>query len=245
MPWHPIPPPNAPLTPLPLTPWPCSSPPRRRRLQTDINDKPPDPEAAPAAPRLKPRPKPWEQRSAAAPPAASTTADSASSSSSLASLLQVAAPPPPPGSHDGGAQGAVGAAAVAPSPTAPSPSAMHSPPKQAASIYEAGKCVLYVESGLLGNPLVAPVKLKLFTIMPIYSKNLPISRSHALTLPAVGPAPESPHVIAGRLSPAGNGGGVFGSVLSTPIINPPQSAILGMHATNMRPWVVNGQDVPR
>jgi len=40
-------------------------------------------------------------------------------------------------------------------------------------------------------------------------------------------------------------GGVFGSVLSTPIINPPQSAILGMHATNMRPWVVNGQIVPR
>jgi 2-oxoglutarate dehydrogenase E2 component (dihydrolipoamide succinyltransferase) len=38
---------------------------------------------------------------------------------------------------------------------------------------------------------------------------------------------------------------VFGSVLSTPIINPPQSAILGMHATNMRPWVVNGQIVPR
>ncbi|KAL4457631.1 hypothetical protein ABPG75_012496 [Micractinium tetrahymenae] len=40
-------------------------------------------------------------------------------------------------------------------------------------------------------------------------------------------------------------GGVFGSMLSTPIINPPQSAILGMHATNMRPYVVNGQIVPR
>ena len=36
-----------------------------------------------------------------------------------------------------------------------------------------------------------------------------------------------------------------GSVLSTPIINPPQSAILGMHATNMRPYVVGGQIVPR
>lgn len=34
-------------------------------------------------------------------------------------------------------------------------------------------------------------------------------------------------------------------MLSTPIINPPQSAILGMHATNMRPYVVNGQIVPR
>ena len=40
-------------------------------------------------------------------------------------------------------------------------------------------------------------------------------------------------------------GGVFGSMLSTPIINPPQSAILGMHATNMRPAVVGGQIVAR
>lgn len=40
-------------------------------------------------------------------------------------------------------------------------------------------------------------------------------------------------------------GGVFGSMLSTPIINPPQSAILGMHATNMKPAVVNGQIVAR
>ena len=31
-------------------------------------------------------------------------------------------------------------------------------------------------------------------------------------------------------------GGVFGSMLSTPIINPPQSAILGVHATKDRPW---------
>jgi 2-oxoglutarate dehydrogenase E2 component (dihydrolipoamide succinyltransferase) len=40
-------------------------------------------------------------------------------------------------------------------------------------------------------------------------------------------------------------GGVFGSLLSTPIINPPQSAILGMHATTMRPAVVGGQILPR
>ncbi len=36
-------------------------------------------------------------------------------------------------------------------------------------------------------------------------------------------------------------GGVFGSMLSTPIINPPQSAILGIHATKDRPVVENGQ----
>lgn len=40
-------------------------------------------------------------------------------------------------------------------------------------------------------------------------------------------------------------GGVFGSLMGTPIINPPQSAILGMHATKMRPVVVNGEVVAR
>jgi len=40
-------------------------------------------------------------------------------------------------------------------------------------------------------------------------------------------------------------GGIFGSLLSTPIINPPQSGILGMHAINERPVAVNGQVVIR
>jgi 2-oxoglutarate dehydrogenase E2 component (dihydrolipoamide succinyltransferase) len=40
-------------------------------------------------------------------------------------------------------------------------------------------------------------------------------------------------------------GGTFGSLLSTPIINPPQAAILGMHAINDRPIAVNGQVVIR
>jgi len=40
-------------------------------------------------------------------------------------------------------------------------------------------------------------------------------------------------------------GGVFGSLLSTPIVNAPQSAILGMHKTQERPMVVNGQIVAR
>jgi 2-oxoglutarate dehydrogenase E2 component (dihydrolipoamide succinyltransferase) len=40
-------------------------------------------------------------------------------------------------------------------------------------------------------------------------------------------------------------GGVFGSMLSTPIINPPQSAILGVHATKDRAVVENGQVVIR
>ena len=40
-------------------------------------------------------------------------------------------------------------------------------------------------------------------------------------------------------------GGVFGSLLSTPILNPPQSAILGMHSIQKRPVVVNDQIVIR
>ncbi len=40
-------------------------------------------------------------------------------------------------------------------------------------------------------------------------------------------------------------GGVFGSLLSTPIINPPQSAVLGMHRIEERPVVKNGQIVAR
>ncbi len=40
-------------------------------------------------------------------------------------------------------------------------------------------------------------------------------------------------------------GGVFGSMLSTPILNPPQSAILGMHGITERPMVVNGEIVIR
>ena len=40
-------------------------------------------------------------------------------------------------------------------------------------------------------------------------------------------------------------GGVFGSMLSTPILNPPQSAILGMHAIQERPMVVDGEVVVR
>ncbi len=40
-------------------------------------------------------------------------------------------------------------------------------------------------------------------------------------------------------------GGVFGSMLSTPILNAPQSAILGMHNIVERPWIVDGQIVIR
>jgi 2-oxoglutarate dehydrogenase E2 component (dihydrolipoamide succinyltransferase) len=40
-------------------------------------------------------------------------------------------------------------------------------------------------------------------------------------------------------------GGIFGSMLSTPILNPPQSAILGMHAIQERPMAVDGEVVVR
>jgi 2-oxoglutarate dehydrogenase E2 component (dihydrolipoamide succinyltransferase) len=40
-------------------------------------------------------------------------------------------------------------------------------------------------------------------------------------------------------------GGIYGSLLSTPIINPPQSGILGLHAIQERPVALNGQVVVR
>jgi len=40
-------------------------------------------------------------------------------------------------------------------------------------------------------------------------------------------------------------GGIFGSMMSTPILNQPQSAILGMHAIQQRPMVVDGEVVAR
>jgi 2-oxoglutarate dehydrogenase E2 component (dihydrolipoamide succinyltransferase) len=40
-------------------------------------------------------------------------------------------------------------------------------------------------------------------------------------------------------------GGVYGSMLSTPIINPPQSGILGLHSIQERPVAINGQVVIR
>jgi 2-oxoglutarate dehydrogenase E2 component (dihydrolipoamide succinyltransferase) len=40
-------------------------------------------------------------------------------------------------------------------------------------------------------------------------------------------------------------GGVYGSLMSTPILNPPQSGILGMHAIKERPIALNGQVVIR
>jgi len=40
-------------------------------------------------------------------------------------------------------------------------------------------------------------------------------------------------------------GGVYGSLMSTPILNPPQSGILGMHKIEDRPMAINGQVVIR
>jgi 2-oxoglutarate dehydrogenase E2 component (dihydrolipoamide succinyltransferase) len=40
-------------------------------------------------------------------------------------------------------------------------------------------------------------------------------------------------------------GGIYGSLLSTPILNPPQSGILGMHSIQQRPVAVNGEVVIR
>ena len=47
------------------------------------------------------------------------------------------------------------------------------------------------------------------------------------------------HIVGGTFTITN--GGVFGSLLSTPILNPPQVAILGLHAIKDRPMAVNGQ----
>jgi 2-oxoglutarate dehydrogenase E2 component (dihydrolipoamide succinyltransferase) len=54
----------------------------------------------------------------------------------------------------------------------------------------------------------------------------------------------SPDELVGGTFTISNGG-VYGSLLSTPIVNPPQSGILGMHAIQERPIAVNGQVVIR
>jgi len=53
-----------------------------------------------------------------------------------------------------------------------------------------------------------------------------------------------PEELAGGTFTLSNGG-VYGSLLSTPIVNPPQSGILGMHSIQERPVAVNGQVVIR
>lgn len=54
----------------------------------------------------------------------------------------------------------------------------------------------------------------------------------------------TPEHMAGGTFTVSNGG-IFGSMMSTPIVNPPQSAILGMHATTLRPVVKDGNIVAR
>ncbi len=43
------------------------------------------------------------------------------------------------------------------------------------------------------------------------------------------------------MAPSISNGGVFGSLISTPILNPPQTAILGMHKIQERPMAVDGK----
>jgi 2-oxoglutarate dehydrogenase E2 component (dihydrolipoamide succinyltransferase) len=54
----------------------------------------------------------------------------------------------------------------------------------------------------------------------------------------------SPEELQGGTFTISNGG-VFGSLMSTPIVNPPQSAVLGMHSIQERPVAINGEVVIR
>jgi 2-oxoglutarate dehydrogenase E2 component (dihydrolipoamide succinyltransferase) len=103
-------------------------------------------------------------------------------------------------------------------------------------------------------------------IKKYYDIGIAVSTDQGLVVPVVRDAdrlnfPEIEHRIAALAERARSGsltleelqggtftitnGGVFGSLMSTPIINPPQSAILGMHATKERAVVVDGQVVAR
>lgn len=82
-------------------------------LQTDINDKPPNPLAAPAEPKLKPRAKPWERSSGAG--------GSGSSISSLGSLPAAAAAPATAAGSGTSGRPAAPEAAAAPAASTPEP----------------------------------------------------------------------------------------------------------------------------
>jgi 2-oxoglutarate dehydrogenase E2 component (dihydrolipoamide succinyltransferase) len=74
---------------------------------------------------------------------------------------------------------------------------------------------------------------------------LPTSRNRSpISPPAPAPAAITMEELTGGTFTITNGG-VFGSLLSTPIVNSPQSAILGMHKIQDRPVVVDGQIVVR
>ena len=99
-----------------------------------------------------------------------------------------------------------------------------------------------------------------------YDMGVAVSTERGLVVPVVRNADrlsmaELEHAVAGFAKKAREGkisvddmsggtftvsnGGVFGSLMSTPILNPPQSAILGMHKTQERPVVIGGQIVAR
>ena len=75
------------------------------------------------------------------------------------------------------------------------------------------------------------------------------SRTHVLAAPLVSCVPIGEAKREFSLADLKGGtftitnGGVFGSLLSTPILNPPQVGILGLHAIQQRPIAINGQVV--
>jgi hypothetical protein len=121
-------------------------------LQTDINDKPPNPDAAPAEARLKPRPKPWERSSGGGGSTLGSISAAGGSSGSLASLGSAGQPPAEqvavgpqqglsPVRAPSPAEAEAAAAAASPQQPAQASGGASSfqSPRRAASIFEAGK----------------------------------------------------------------------------------------------------------
>lgn len=177
-------------------------------IRTDINDKPPDPSAAPPAARMKPRPKPWERGAAGS--LASSLGGAGGSSSSLGSLPAGGAAVAGPAAADADAtaaeRGSPAAAALQDaSPRAPpaaepvllqalSPVRAPSPSEQAGGAVQAAGSVGDQEAqrGAEEAPAGAVGS----------GSSFQSPRRAASIYDAVAPAPDSPHIIAGRLSPA-------------------------------------------
>ena len=90
------------------------------------------------------------------------------------------------------------------------------------------------QSGGLGSALGSPL-LMMVIVMGIFYVMLilPQQRQRKKTQEMLGALKAGDKVITN--------GGIYGSLMSTPILNPPQSAILGMHKIQQRPMAVGGE----
>eukprot|EP00887_Chlorella_sp_A99_P001028 scaffold14.g1028.t1 len=194
-------------------------------IRTDINDQPPDPEAPPPQPRMKPRPKPWELKHGAGSLAGSAAGGSSGSLASLGSAHAGAGPAtavPAPERRD--AAGPAAGAAQQPDPQSPPASARRSlaavgspashgsfspsHPVAAESAKGAGSSRSSIDAprgeapawAAAAEPRGGRSPSPAPAASPASAFQAP-RRAASIYEAASAPAPDSPGVIAGRLSP--------------------------------------------